>query len=68
MRMYRLILPFFSTWEMFVFDPSFRLLEAVAVSVLCHLAVGQGEVLDFARVGFRRKQPLAFGPAKESYH
>ena len=53
---------------MFVFDPSFRFLEAVACSFLGHLAVGQGEVLEFARVGFRRKQLLAFGAAKEFSH
>ena len=53
---------------MFIFDPSLRLLEQVAVSLLCHLAVGQDLVLEFARVGFRRKQLLAFGPTKESYH
>jgi len=53
---------------MFIFDPSLRLLEAVAFSLLCHLAVGQGEVLAFARVGFRRKQLLAFGLTKEFDH
>jgi len=53
---------------MLVFHPSLRLLEEIALSFFSHLAIRQGEILEFARVGFSLKKSLTFWSPEEFQH